>query len=74
MARMVADDVKAEGRGVARVVVKVRWVPFTTQTHGRTLDEPVTDAAAIEAAALAALEDFDERRRVRLIGVRAEFV
>jgi nucleotidyltransferase/DNA polymerase involved in DNA repair len=74
LARTVADDVKAEGRGVARVVVKVRWVPFTTQTHGRTLDEPVTDAAAIEAAALAALDDFDGRRRVRLIGVRAEFV
>jgi DNA polymerase IV len=78
LARTVADDVAAEGRAVGRVVVKVRWVPFTTQTHGRTLDEPVADAAAIEAAALGALDDVLEhggpRRRVRLIGVRAEFL
>jgi nucleotidyltransferase/DNA polymerase involved in DNA repair len=74
LARMVADDVKPERRAVSRVVVKVRWVPFTTQTHGRTLAEPVADPAAIEAAALAALDGFDgSRRRVRLIGVRAEF-
>jgi DNA polymerase-4 len=73
VARTVADDVAADGRAVARVVVKVRWVPFTTQTHGVTLREPVTDAAAIEAAALAALDTFERRRRVRLLGVRAEF-
>ncbi|HVN11450.1 MAG TPA: DNA polymerase IV [Kineosporiaceae bacterium] len=73
MARLVAEDVAADGRPVARVVVKVRWVPFTTQTRGRTLAEPATGTAAIEAAALAALEGFGGRRRVRLIGVRAEF-
>jgi len=31
------------------------------------------EAAAIEAAALAALEQFTGRRPVRLLGVRAEF-
>ena len=67
-----------DGRPVARVVVKVRWVPFTTQTRGRTLAEPVTDpgalAGAIEDAALEALDGFAEPHRpVRLVGVRAEF-
>jgi nucleotidyltransferase/DNA polymerase involved in DNA repair len=73
VARMVAQDVSADGRAVARVVVKVRWVPFTTETHGRTLAGPVTEPAKIEEAALAALDGFETRRRVRLVGVRAEF-
>jgi nucleotidyltransferase/DNA polymerase involved in DNA repair len=81
IARELAGDVAADGRAVARVVVKVRWVPFTTQTHGWTPEEPIVAsddlaAPAIEAAALAALEVFEERgrrRRVRLLGVRAEF-
>jgi DNA polymerase-4 len=34
---------------------------------------PATAAAPIEAAALAALGQFTERRPVRLLGVRAEF-
>jgi DNA polymerase IV len=74
VAGLVAEDVVAEGRGVVRVVVKIRWVPFTTQTHGVTLPEPVTDADAIRAAAVEALDGFEHRRKVRLIGVRAEFV
>jgi nucleotidyltransferase/DNA polymerase involved in DNA repair len=53
--------------------VKVRYAPFFTRTHGRPLAEPTTDAAAIEQAALAALDLFTERRPVRLLGVRAEF-
>jgi len=51
----------------------VRYVPFITQTHGHPLDEPTTDAAPIERAALAALDQFSGRRAVRLLGVRAEF-
>ena len=67
-----------DGRPVARVVVKVRWVPFTTQTRGRTLAEPVIDpgalAGAIADAALEALDGFAEPHGpVRLVGVRAEF-
>ena len=57
----------------ARVVVKVRYAPFTTQTHGQPLPGPTTDAAPIRAAALAALDQFTGRRPVRLLGVRAEF-
>jgi len=54
-------------------VVKVRYVPFFTRTHGRALAAPTTGTAPIEAAALAALGQFSERRPVRLLGVRAEF-
>jgi DNA polymerase-4 len=58
---------------VARVVVKVRYAPFHTHTHGHSLAEPTTDADRIERAALAALDDFAVDRPVRLLGVRAEF-
>lgn len=73
LAQRVAADVAAEQRPVARVVVKVRYVPFTTYTHGHSLAEPTTEVASVEQAALAALERFTERRPVRLLGVRAEF-
>ena len=73
LARRVVDDVAAEGRPVVRVTVKVRYRPFFTSTHGRALPEPTEDPAAIEAAALEALEMFEDRERpVRLLGVRAE--
>src|SRR5919108_387990 len=75
IARQTADDVVKDGRDVARVVVKVRYAPFTTKTRGVPLPTPTTDPEAIAAAAAAALERFPPRdRRVRLLGVRAEFV
>jgi DNA polymerase-4 len=73
LAREVAADIAAEQRPASRVVVKVRYVPFFTQTHGHPLGEPTTDPAPIEQAALAALGQFSGRRAVRLLGVRAEF-
>jgi DNA polymerase-4 len=73
LAKTVADDVLAEGRPAARVVVKVRYAPFFTRTHGRALPTPTTDAHEIERGALAALELFTSGRPVRLLGVRAEF-
>ncbi|TMQ90591.1 DNA polymerase IV [Actinomadura soli] len=73
LARRVAADVAEEGRDVARVIVKVRYAPFITQTHGRTLEAPSVEPDLIEAAALAALDAFPGRRPVRLLGVRAEF-
>jgi DNA polymerase IV len=72
LARRVAEDVRAEGRPAARVGVKVRFAPFTTKTRSMTLPEPTSDAAALEAAALAVLERFTPGRPVRLVGVRAE--
>ena len=55
------------------IVVKVRYAPFLTHTHGRALAAPTLDPSAIEAAALSALELFTDRRPVRLLGVRGEF-
>jgi nucleotidyltransferase/DNA polymerase involved in DNA repair len=65
LARQVADEVTE--RAVARVVVKVRFAPFATVTHGVAL------TGTIEEAARAALGQFTPGRPVRLLGVRAEF-
>jgi DNA polymerase-4 len=73
LARQVSGDVAKEDRPAARVVVKVRYAPFTTRTHGYQLEVPAFDPAVIEQAALAALARFAEGRPVRLLGVRAEF-
>ena len=73
LARLVARDIDGEQRPAVRVVVKVRYAPFFTSTHGHTLAEPTSDGAVIGQAALAALDMFTDRRPVRLLGVRAEF-
>jgi len=73
LARQVASDIAGGQRPALRVVVKVRYAPFLTHTHGHRLPAATTDAAAIEQAALAALDQFTRRRPVRLLGVRAEF-
>jgi nucleotidyltransferase/DNA polymerase involved in DNA repair len=73
LARLVAADVAKEERPAVRVVVKVRFAPFITRTHGHQLTAPASDPAVIEQAALAALARFTEGRPVRLLGVRAEF-
>jgi nucleotidyltransferase/DNA polymerase involved in DNA repair len=72
LARRVAEDFADGERRAVRVVVKVRYAPFITSTHGRALSAPSSDAEAIEQAALAALDAFTSRRPVRLLGVRAE--
>ncbi|MGZ4485354.1 MAG: DinB/UmuC family translesion DNA polymerase, partial [Nocardioidaceae bacterium] len=73
LSRRVAADVAEQQRPASRIVVKVRYAPFTTHTHGHSLAQPAIEAAAIEQAALAAFGLFSERRPVRLLGVRAEF-
>ena len=65
LARQVAAEVT--DRPVARVVVKVRYAPFVTITHG----VPLT--GGFEEAAAAALAQFTPGPPVRLLGVRAEF-
>jgi len=65
LARQVEGEVPE--RSVARVVVKVRFAPFVTVTHGVAL------SGSFEEAALAALDQFTPGRPVRLLGVRAEF-
>jgi DNA polymerase IV len=73
IAGLLAGDLASEPRPAVRVVVKVRYAPFVTQTHGVPLASPSSEAAVIERAAQAALERFTSRRPVRLLGVRAEF-
>lgn len=73
IAGRVAEDVAAEGRPATRIVVKVRYRPFFTSTHGVSLAEPASDPEVIKEAAVDALGQFTDRRPVRLIGVRAEF-
>jgi nucleotidyltransferase/DNA polymerase involved in DNA repair len=70
IARQVASEISE--RIVARVVVKIRYAPFVTVTHGAGFSGPPGEAA-VEAAALTALEMFEPGRPVRLLGVRAEF-
>ena len=66
---LAADLAVADAdRPVARVIVKVRYAPFITETHGVALQD-----MALAEAALAALDRFTGRRAVRLLGVRAEF-
>ncbi|HEV7759468.1 MAG TPA: DNA polymerase IV [Acidimicrobiales bacterium] len=75
LAHRVADDVGDEGRPAVRVGVKVRFVPFFTQTRSVGLDAPTFAAADIEQAARTALDRFEDLARarpVRLLGVRAE--
>ncbi|MGH2658868.1 MAG: DNA polymerase IV, partial [Actinomycetota bacterium] len=74
LARAVVEDLKEEGRAAVRVVVKVRFAPFFTSTHGVPLPEPTMDPQAIEAGSLAALAKFELDRPVRLLGVRAEMI
>jgi DNA polymerase-4 len=75
LARLVVAEVTT--RPVARVVVKVRYAPFITVTHGVPLGDPrgtgPVAEAAFQDAALAALAGFEPDRPVRLLGVRAVF-
>ncbi len=73
LAGRIADDLAGDQRPAVRIVVKVRFVPFFTHTHGQALATPTLDPVVIEHAALAALDRFADRRPVRLLGVRAEF-
>lgn len=73
LARALMADVIADGRRVARVFVKVRFVPFTTKIKGRKLPAPTVDTEVVVETARSVLETFESRRAVRLLGVRAEF-
>jgi len=72
LAAKVLDDVVAEGRPAIRVGLKVRYAPFTTRTASAPLAAPTYDLPVIADAAVALLARFDDRRAVRLLGVRLE--
>ena len=73
IAGLLAHDLASEPRPALRIVVKVRYAPFITETHGVTLAKPSSDPAVIARAAAEALGRFTGRRPVRLLGVRAQF-
>jgi DNA polymerase-4 len=73
IAGLLAADLVSEPRPAVRVVVKVRYAPFVTETHGVTLAAPSSETGVILRAAAEALGRFTGRRPVRLLGVRAEF-
>jgi DNA polymerase IV len=73
LAARVAGEIAGEQRPAVRIIVKVRYAPFFTRTHGHPLAAATWDAEPIERAALAALDQFTQRGPVRLLGVRAEF-
>ncbi len=70
LAAEVLAEVRAEGRAVVGVGLKVRYAPFTTKTFTRRVPE-TTDEAAVLAAILALVARI-EPRPLRLLGVRAE--
>jgi DNA polymerase-4 len=72
LARDVARELARDRRRAVRVVVKVRFAPFFTNTHGVPIAEPTADPEAIARAAERALAKFEFDRPVRLLGVRAE--
>jgi DNA polymerase IV len=72
LARELAGELAGGDRPAVRVVVKVRFSPFFTSTHGVRLPAATLEAAAIERGALEALGRFGLDRPVRLLGVRVE--
>ena len=72
LARELTAELRKAGRPAVRIVVKVRFAPFFTQTHGLPLPEPTLDPSAIERRALDVLDRFELNCPVRLLGVRAE--
>jgi nucleotidyltransferase/DNA polymerase involved in DNA repair len=75
LARETAADVANDGRDAERIVVKVRFAPFTTRTRGVPLLDATKDPEELAAAAAVALRRVPQHheRPVRLLGVRAEY-
>lgn len=72
LAVQVREDIAAERRPAVRVGLKVRYAPFETHTTSRALESATFDVDVLAEAAVGLLERFDQRRAVRLVGVRAE--
>jgi DNA polymerase-4 len=69
------EDVRAEGRAVWRIGVKIRYAPFSTVNRSRKLDAATLDPDVLHEAVQRLLaHHLDEDREVRLLGVRAEMV
>ncbi|MEO6791859.1 MAG: DNA polymerase IV [Ornithinibacter sp.] len=67
------EDVRREGRPVARVGLKIRYAPFFTVNRSRKLPSTTSDPARVHEVVQGLLADhLEEGREVRLLGVRAE--
>jgi len=73
LAVQITDDVQREGRPTFRLTLKVRYAPFETRSRSRKLREPTSDGAVIEQVAVELMSTLDHARRVRLLGLRAEY-
>ena len=71
LAEELAADLRRSGIRTSHVVLKIRFAPFETRTRSARLPESTNEPAALERAALEALADVDDRRSVRLLGLKA---
>jgi len=72
LAGEVAAEIAEQRLASARVVVKVRYAPFSTRTRAVALRRCTVEQLEIEGAALGAFDALYEDRPVRLVGVRCE--
>ena len=72
LADQVVKDLQREGRGCARVHLKVRFAPFFTVNRSRKLPEPTFDPDLIGEAVLDLYRKLEDERPIRLLGVRLE--
>jgi DNA polymerase-4 len=69
--RQVLEDVKAEGRPVIGLTLKVRYAPFFTKVFTKKI--PATfDPETVLAKTLELVQKMEPDRPIRLLGVRAE--
>ena len=73
IAGLLAADLAAEPRPAVRVVVKVRYAPFITETHGVTLASPSSEAGVIARGRLGCARAIHRAAAGAAAGVRAEF-
>ena len=71
LCHQVATDLQRKGYASRTIGIKLRFDDFKTVTRDLTLDQPVSDAAAVRHAAGLCLKRVDLSRRLRLLGVRA---
>ena len=70
LCEQLAGDLERKGYSGRTIGIKLRFEGFVTVTRDVTLDSPVSDFAAIRAAAGSCLKRVDLSKRLRLLGVR----
>jgi DNA polymerase-4 len=70
LCEQLARDLERKGYAGRTIGIKLRFEGFVTVTRDVTLDEPISAAGALRAAAGSCLKRVDLSRRLRLLGVR----